>query len=61
MRTNCVRCQKKIDKNVSLICDHPLCLNCGKKIMKKEGLPPLDVKIRIVCPKCHKTTLTQCI
>ncbi len=59
MSSSCVKCQNSIDKAVVLVCDHELCLSCAEEIKKPEGTPPLDAKFRIVCPRCHKNTLTH--
>jgi|JI10StandDraft_1071094.scaffolds.fasta_scaffold79312_3 hypothetical protein len=59
MSSICNKCQTQLDKAVILVCDHELCLNCADEIKKPEGIPPLDAKFRIICPKCHKNTLTH--
>ena len=59
MSLNCCRCQAASQKVITLVCDHELCLACAEEIKKPEGVPPLDAKFRIICPRCQKNTLTH--
>ena len=59
MSLNCVKCKTVLEKAVVLVCDHQLCIDCTNAIKKPEGVPPLDAKFRIICPKCDKNTLTH--
>lgn len=54
----CPVCNKKTSEPINLRCDHHPCFHCASQIISIDEESNLETRYRIVCPICHKKTIT---
>lgn len=55
----CPVCNKKPTEPINLRCEHHPCFECASTILAvEEEASPLETKYGIICPLCHKKTIT---